>query len=361
MPSGRLFIGRLSERARTEDVEAFFRDYGKIVEVVLKRGFGFVEFDDKRNAEDAMEQMNGKTLCGEHVNLEFSNRDRGYGRDDRGYGRDDRNKRNYDDRSYGDSRRGHSYRNSYGSRPIFGPYQSRYRLLVENLTTHYSWNTLMRDCYPLFTDAHKKEKHLGIVCFNSRSDLKRAMEKYQGKEINGRKIRLVDDSNDSRSRSNSRSPIRKRRSPSRSPSGSPMRKRRVPSRSPAHKRARSESRSKSPARSKRAKSRSRSASSSSRSSRSRSPERKIKKSPAHSRSRSPERKIKKSPAHSRSRSPERKIKKSPAHSRSRSSSSSRSSKSPMPKAEMNGHRSRSATSSSNKSHSVEKEIKGETD
>ncbi|KAI1730280.1 RNA recognition motif domain-containing protein [Ditylenchus destructor] len=77
MPSERLFIGRLSERARKEDVEAFFQAYGKIVNVVLKRGFGFVEFDDKQNAENAMVQMNGKNLCGQAVIIGFPKRDRG--------------------------------------------------------------------------------------------------------------------------------------------------------------------------------------------------------------------------------------------------------------------------------------------
>ncbi|KAI1718922.1 RNA recognition motif domain-containing protein [Ditylenchus destructor] len=77
MSSERLFIGRLSERARKEDVEAFFQGYGKIVNVVLKRGFGFVEFEDKQNAENAMVQMNGKNLCGQCVIIGFPKRDRG--------------------------------------------------------------------------------------------------------------------------------------------------------------------------------------------------------------------------------------------------------------------------------------------
>lgn len=38
----RVFIGRLSNSARERDVERFFKGYGKIMEVVLKTGFGFV-------------------------------------------------------------------------------------------------------------------------------------------------------------------------------------------------------------------------------------------------------------------------------------------------------------------------------
>lgn len=38
----RVFIGRLSHSARDRDVERFFKGYGKIMEIVLKTGFGFV-------------------------------------------------------------------------------------------------------------------------------------------------------------------------------------------------------------------------------------------------------------------------------------------------------------------------------
>jgi RNA recognition motif-containing protein len=38
----RVFIGRLPSRATERDVEHFFRGNGRIREVVLKTGFGFV-------------------------------------------------------------------------------------------------------------------------------------------------------------------------------------------------------------------------------------------------------------------------------------------------------------------------------
>uniref|UniRef100_A0A914S6Q1 RRM domain-containing protein n=1 Tax=Parascaris equorum TaxID=6256 RepID=A0A914S6Q1_PAREQ len=33
-----------------------------------------------------------------------------------------------------------------------------------------------------------------VVCFQSREDLERALDKLQGKEVNGRKLKLIDDS-----------------------------------------------------------------------------------------------------------------------------------------------------------------------
>jgi len=38
----RLYIGRLSDTARERDVERFFKGYGRIREIVLKNGYGFV-------------------------------------------------------------------------------------------------------------------------------------------------------------------------------------------------------------------------------------------------------------------------------------------------------------------------------
>ena len=38
----RVFIGRLAMNARESDVENFLKSYGKIRDVSLKRGYGFV-------------------------------------------------------------------------------------------------------------------------------------------------------------------------------------------------------------------------------------------------------------------------------------------------------------------------------
>jgi RNA recognition motif-containing protein len=38
----RLYLGRLSDSARERDVERFFKGYGRIREIVLKNGYGFV-------------------------------------------------------------------------------------------------------------------------------------------------------------------------------------------------------------------------------------------------------------------------------------------------------------------------------
>ncbi|PKU40820.1 serine arginine-rich splicing factor 5 [Limosa lapponica baueri] len=65
MSGCRVFIGRLNPAAREKDVERFFKGYGRIRDIDLKRGFGFVEFEDPRDADDAVYELDGKELCSE--------------------------------------------------------------------------------------------------------------------------------------------------------------------------------------------------------------------------------------------------------------------------------------------------------
>lgn len=44
-----------------------------------------------------------------------------------------------------------------------------------------------------YADAHKERTNEGVIEFRSHSDLRRALDKLDGTDINGRKIRLVED------------------------------------------------------------------------------------------------------------------------------------------------------------------------
>lgn len=72
MSGYRVYVGRLSSRAREEDVDYFFKGYGRIRDVNLKNGYGFVEFDDERDADDAVHDLDNKELCGERVRIEHA-------------------------------------------------------------------------------------------------------------------------------------------------------------------------------------------------------------------------------------------------------------------------------------------------
>ena len=50
MLNERVFIGRLTHTARKSDIERFFKGYGRLREISLKNGCGFVKFSDRRLA-----------------------------------------------------------------------------------------------------------------------------------------------------------------------------------------------------------------------------------------------------------------------------------------------------------------------
>ncbi|XP_077465854.1 serine/arginine-rich splicing factor 6-like [Stigmatopora argus] len=294
----RVYIGRLGYHVREKDVQRFFGSFGKVLEVDLKNGYGFVEFEDNRDADDAVYELNGKDLCGDRVIVEHA---RGPRRDRDSYGGG----------HWGDSRSGGYNNRSRTGRDKYGPpVRTEYRLIVENLSSRCSWQDLkdfMRQAGEVtYADAHKERTNEGVIEFRNQSDMKRAIDKLDGTDINGRKIRLVPDAprrrrsySGSRSRSRSRRRSRSRsrrsrssrsRSRSKSRSGSPSNKRaksegsnsRSRTRKSRSPRSRSRSQSRSPDRKSKSRSKSRSKVKSERDSRSRSKE----KAPEKSRSRS---------------------------------------------------------------------------
>merc|ERR1712241_341336 len=264
------------------------RKFGRIREISLKNGFCFVEFDDYRDADDACYEMNGRDLLGDRVTVEIA-RGTPHGRDREkwgtgggGGGRDSRGSRDSrrDDRGGGGRDRGGRDRpvwlDKYGP-----PTRTEYRVIVENLSSRVSWQDLkdfMRSAGEVtYADAHKSARNEGVVEFARYDDVLNAIEKLDDTELNGRRIKIIDDSRKKgRSRSRTRSRTRSR-----------SRSRRGRSRSGSAKKSHSRSRTRdSVKREKEEKSRSRSKSQSKSRQKSGSPAMKEEKSGSRSRSRS---------------------------------------------------------------------------
>ncbi|XP_031269368.1 serine/arginine-rich splicing factor SR30-like isoform X2 [Pistacia vera] len=293
-----LYVGNLPGDTRMREVEDLFYKYGPIVDIDLKipprpPGYAFVEFEDYRDAEDAIRGRDGYNFDGYRLRVELAHGGR-------------RHSSSVDRYS--------SYSGSGGSRGVSR--RTDYRVLVTGLPSSASWQDLkdhMRRAGDVcFSQVFRDRGGMtGIVDYTTYDDMKYAIKKLNGSAFRNafsRSYVRVREYDSRYSRSPSRSPYNSRsrsRSPyysrsrsrslsysDRSRSISPRAKysRRSPSVSPA----RSSSYSRSPGRSySRSPSRSRSPVSPprgrrvSRSRRERSPSWSQSRSPSVSRSRSP--------------------------------------------------------------------------
>merc|ERR1711915_1026311 len=144
----------------------------------------FAEFDREKDAEDAVYDMHGKRMLGNKINLEFA----------KGPKKGDRRA---------------PWVSKYGP-----PIRTKYVLEVHNLSSRISWQDL-KDLFRkagevCFAEAHTERRNLGRVELQTREDLERVVQKYQGYEVNGRKIELIENVRRSKSRSISSSKSRSR-------------------------------------------------------------------------------------------------------------------------------------------------------
>jgi len=114
-----LKVDGLSHRSTIEDLESLFEKYGRIGDVYIpkdyrtkeSRGFGFVRFYSKNDAEDAIDALDGRKYDGRELSVQYARYDRpderrgGGGRGDRGRDRSRSRSRGRRDRSRSGGRR----------------------------------------------------------------------------------------------------------------------------------------------------------------------------------------------------------------------------------------------------------------
>ncbi|KAA8545184.1 hypothetical protein F0562_019927 [Nyssa sinensis] len=203
-----LYVGNLPGDIREREVEDLFYKYGPIIDIDLKipprpPGYAFVEFEDPRDAEDAIRGRDGYNFDGYRLRVELAHGGRGTSSVDR-----------------------HSSYSGSGGRNGVSR-RSDYRVLVTGLPTSASWQDLkdhMRRagdvCFSqVFRD---RDGMRGIVDYTNSDDMKYAIRKLDDSlfrnQFDRAYIRVMEyDSRRSYSRSRSRSPYMSRsRSPSRS-------------------------------------------------------------------------------------------------------------------------------------------------
>ncbi|XP_052675671.1 probable splicing factor, arginine/serine-rich 5 [Crassostrea angulata] len=119
---GSLFIGRLSKSTRVRDLEDIFEPYGRMTRCEIKYGaemaYAFIDYEDHRDAEDAVRYENGREICGSSIIVE-----RAKGAPRRSLA--SRGGSGYDD--YRSGRGSRDYPDRYDRRSSGGPRGGRYR------------------------------------------------------------------------------------------------------------------------------------------------------------------------------------------------------------------------------------------
>ncbi|XP_077447110.1 serine/arginine-rich splicing factor 10-like isoform X1 [Stigmatopora argus] len=83
-PNSSLFVRNISDESRPEDLRREFGRYGPVVDVYIPldfftrqpRGFAYIQFEDVRDAEDALHSLDRKWVCGRQIEIQFAQGDR---------------------------------------------------------------------------------------------------------------------------------------------------------------------------------------------------------------------------------------------------------------------------------------------
>lgn len=67
-----IFIAKLSSNVREKDLEYEFRRYGTIKNVELKRGYAFIEYENYKDADEAIRDMDGRKFEGNRIVVQLS-------------------------------------------------------------------------------------------------------------------------------------------------------------------------------------------------------------------------------------------------------------------------------------------------
>jgi len=82
----RVFVGNITERVQKHELRGDFEKYGRVHDVFIGNGFGFITFDDARSANRAVDEMHGQNYAGERLRVEISYDNRRGGGRGRGIG-----------------------------------------------------------------------------------------------------------------------------------------------------------------------------------------------------------------------------------------------------------------------------------
>jgi len=202
-----VYVGNISSRIREKDMRKKFEKYGKIRRLELLRDFAFIDYDDPEDARDAIDNLDGYEMEGRPLQVALARNKPG--------------ERNYSpsrDWSSSRGRIGHEIGSGIRGGAVRGRRDSC--VLIKNLSSKTGWQALKdwaRQCGAVeYADIWMdRGKRYGVVKFENKKDIKYACEKLDDQYLDGRYVRVYDDTGSwtasvSRSRSSTRSRSRSR-------------------------------------------------------------------------------------------------------------------------------------------------------
>ncbi|MBN9393682.1 MAG: RNA-binding protein [Candidatus Melainabacteria bacterium] len=78
--NNKLFVGNLKFDVSEEELKTAFAEAGVVISVSIptdkytgkKRGFGFVEMETARDAQSAIDRLNGKSIMGREISVDLA-------------------------------------------------------------------------------------------------------------------------------------------------------------------------------------------------------------------------------------------------------------------------------------------------
>lgn len=187
----------------------------RLYDVRIMGSFGFVEFEHPRDAEDAVKDFDGKNFMGERIVVQHAKASerRREPREPYGGGGD-----SYDRRGGGSSYGRDAPSSRYGAPPP--PRREprvrrgQFRCIVSNLPPNTSWQDLKdigREHGSIsFADVDASRPDEGVIEYDNRDDYERALDKIEGTELRGFKLRIDPAKGASSRDDRDRSPPRRR-------------------------------------------------------------------------------------------------------------------------------------------------------
>lgn len=74
----RIYVGNLDESTTSDSLEEHFKKHGKVVGVIVQRGFGFIQFEDENSAQESIKNEHGVMFQGRKLNVKqaFDNKNK---------------------------------------------------------------------------------------------------------------------------------------------------------------------------------------------------------------------------------------------------------------------------------------------